>query len=108
MTHFYSHIIEIESVLVKLDEMELTPEQKHDLAGLIDSTIHHTVLDLIFSKLPEEEKGFFIQKLKENPGDRGIMEFLNGKVEGIEKEIIKAVNDLKEELHEDLKEAKKQ
>lgn len=107
MKFFYSHLIEIESVIVKLDELDLTSEQKHHLAGLVDSTIHNTVLDIILSKLSESDKEAFLHRLKKDPEDEEIMNFVNSKVEGIEKDITEAVKKLKEELHEDIKEAHK-
>lgn len=107
MSRFYSHIVEIESIVVALDGMDLSAEQKSHLAGLVDSTIHHTVLDIIFSKLSEKDKAVFAARLKANPDDKELMKFLNDRVEGIEEEIAEAVKKLKEELHEDIKEAKK-
>ncbi len=106
MKHFYSHLVEIESVTVKLDELDLTEEQKIHLAALVDSTIHHTVFELILSKLSDEDKKAFLARLKDNPDDEKLMEFLSSKVENIEEEIKKTVNKLKDELHEDIKEAK--
>lgn len=107
MSHFYSHLIEIESVIIKLDEMDLTVDQKQQLALLVDSTIHHTVLDLILSKLSDEDKKVFLHRLEKNPHDKDLMKFLVGRVEGLEDEIKQAVKELKKELHEDIEEAKK-
>lgn len=107
MRHFYSHIVEIESVLVSLDELELSDEQKKHLASLIDSTIHKTILDVILSKLSGEDKKQFLYQLNQNPGDRKLMEFLSQRIDNIEMEIKKVVKDLKNELHEDLKEARR-
>lgn len=107
MSRFYSHLIEIESIIIKLDEMDLTDDQKTHLASLVDSTIHQTVLDIILSKLSDADKEAFLHRLKQDPEDKELMDFVNTKVDGIEKEITEAVNKLKEELHEDIKEAKK-
>lgn len=105
MKHFYSHLIEIESVVVKLEELNLTEEQKMHLGALIDSTIHQSVLEMILSKLPESEKRIFIEKLQENSEDKKMMDFLQGKVDNIENEILQTVKELKKELNEDIKEA---
>lgn len=107
MSYFYSHIIEIESILVKLDEMDLSDSQKKHLSALIDSTIHQTVLDLILSKLSSADKKSFVEKLEEDQGDKKLMDFLSVKIENIEDEIKTAVKELKTELHEDIKESKK-
>lgn len=108
MSYFYSHIIEIESVILKLEEMGLPNEQKIQLAQLIDSTIHQTILDIIFSKLSDEDKKIFIEKLQEDPQDKKLMEFLNSKIENVEDEIKEAIAQLKEELHQDIEKVKKE
>lgn len=107
MSYFYSHLVEIESVTISLEELELNEKQKKDLAVLIDSTIHQTVLDAIMSKLSDADKLAFAEKVKVNPKDSRIMEFVNGKIDNIEEEIKLSVEQLKEELHKDINEAKR-
>lgn len=106
MKYFYSHLIEIESIIIELDKLDLSPQQKAHLTSLIDSSLHHTVLDAVLSQLNPQDKKAFLQSLKEDNHDK-IWEFLNGKVDNIEEKIKKAADDLKSELHEDLKEARK-
>lgn len=107
MAYFYSHLVEIESITLKLDELNLSDSQKKHLASLIDSTIHHTILDIIFSKLSEKDKELLVEKIKNDPEDKEIMKILNEKVENIETEIKEAVSKLKKQLHEDIEGAKK-
>lgn len=101
---FFSHLIEIESVIVELDKMDLSKEEKHHLAQLLDSSLHHTILDAIFSELSEKDKVVFASHLKEGSHDQ-IWKFLNEKVTGVEEKIKKVAEDLKVKLHKDLKEA---
>lgn len=105
MKYFYSHLIEIESIVVKLDELKLSDTQKVHLTSLLDSTIHQVVLDIILSKLSDEDKKIFVEKMMGDPTDHKLMDFLSTKVENIEEEISQAVENLKEELHQDLQEA---
>lgn len=107
MAYFYSHLVEIESVTLALDELNLSDSQKKHLASLIDSTIHHTILDIIFSKLSEEDKEMLMNKIKNDPEDKEIMKILNEKIKDIEIEIKEAVSKLKKELHEDMEGVKK-
>lgn len=104
-TFFYSHLIEIESLIVELDKLDLSKEQKMHLSALMDSTLHHTILDAIFSELSEDDKMIFLNHLKEN-NKENIWQFLNGKIDNIEEKIKKAAHDLKTELNKDLQEAK--
>ncbi len=104
MKYFYSHLIEIESLATELDKLDLSKEQKAHLADLVDSSLHHTVLDAVLSELTETDKKVFLNHLRENDHSK-IWHFLNEKVDNIEDKIKKAADDLKDELHKDLKEA---
>lgn len=106
MKLFYSHLIEVDSIILELDQMGLSHEERLHLASLIDSSIHHSVLDAILSELSESDKRVFMQHLNEGDHDK-IWKFLNQRIEGVEEKIKKAADDLKMELHKDLKEAKK-
>ena len=106
MKYFYSHLIKIESIIIELDKMDLTDEQKSHLASYVDSSLHHAILDAILSELTDQDKRIFIQHL--NKGDHNkIWRFLTEKVDGVEDKIEKASEDLKEELHKDVKNAKR-
>ena len=106
MKYFYTHLIEIESIMVELDKMYLSAGEKLHLAQLIDSSLHHTILDAIFSELSEQDKKALVYHLKEDDHKK-TWKFLNEKVDGVEEKIKKAAEDLKVELHKDLKEAKR-
>lgn len=102
---FYGHLIEIESVVVELDKLDLSREQKHHLASLVDSSLHHTILDAILSQLKEEDKRVFMQHLTENDQQK-IWKFLNGKIDHIEDKIKNAAEGLKGELLKDIRKSK--
>ncbi len=103
---FYSHLIEIESVIEELDKMDLSKEEKMHLSQLLDSSLHHTILDAIFSQLSEADKKVFASHLQEGHHEK-IWKFLNEKIDHVEDKIRAVAKDLKEKLHKDLKEAKK-
>lgn len=104
MSVFYSHLIEIESVLLELDKMELSPEEKKHLASLIDSSLRNAILDAVLSKLSDSDKRAFLIKLNSGE-DKEIWEFLNQKLDKIEDTIKDVAKKLKEELHQDIREA---
>lgn len=106
MKKFYTHLIEIESLTIELDSMDLADHQKHELGHLLDSNIHNVVMDAILSKLPEKDKREFAL-LATDKDHAKVWKFLNEKSEGIESEIKKAATDMKKQLQEDIKEAKK-
>lgn len=102
---FYTHLIEIESVTSELDKLDLSEEQKIHLTGLIDSSLHHTILDAVLSELPPQDKRVFLNHLQDGDHSK-IWKFLNEKVDNIEDKIKKTADDLKEELKKDLKETR--
>lgn len=104
--YFYSHLIEIDSIIIELDRMDLSEVEKLHLSKLIDSSIHHAILDAVFSELSNPDKRAFVNHL--NEGDSEIIwNFLKDKIDDIEEKIRKTANELKLELHKDLKEATK-
>lgn len=105
MKHFYSEIIELESLTMELDMMDLSETEKHHLALLVDSNLHHAVLDAVLSELSEQDKKIFLEHLNRNDHLK-IWDHLNGRIENIEEKIKSAADALKSELHKDLKEAK--
>ena len=104
--HFFSHLIEVDTLHVELNNLELTDDQKVEIKKLLDESIYHTVLETILSELTEEDKKIFLTHLIAD--DHGkIWNFVNGKVENIEEKIIKAAEDIKKELHGDMRRTKK-
>lgn len=106
MKNFYQHLVEIEEITIELDKLNLSEEQKAHLASLIDSTLHHIILDAILSELSEEDKRVFLKHVHDGDSDK-IWNFLNSKIDNIEDKIKKAADDLKKELHRDLRQAHK-
>lgn len=106
MKHFYSHLIEVESVVIELDKLNLSTEEKIHLGQLIDSSLHHTILEAILSHLSEEDKKAFLKHIHESSHDK-IWQFLHEKVENIEDKIKKVAEDLKKEIHEDIRVSKR-
>lgn len=103
--HFYSHIVETSSLQIELEQMDLSEEEKTHLLSIVESSLHHTILDAILSEFSENDKKMFLQHVAEDNHDK-IWNFLKAKVKGIEDKIQKAADDLKLELHKDIKEAK--
>lgn len=102
---FYSHLIEVESIIIELDKMDLSANDKLHLTQLIDSSLHHAILDAVFSQLSNQDKRVLVNHLSEGNHEK-IWSFLQGKIENVEDKIKKVADDLKTELHKDLKKAK--
>ena len=103
---FYQKYIVIESLIEELDSMDLSDDERNHLSKLVDSSLHHTILDEILFNLSPEDKRVFLAKMSEDPEDEKLMEFLNEKIDNIEDKIRKVSEDLIKEMHKDIKEAK--
>lgn len=95
----------VDDLHAELENMEMSDEEKIHILKLIDESIHHTILDAILSELSEEDKKEFLKHLDSDDHDK-IWEFVNEKIDNIEDKIKKAAQDIKEELHGDVRSAK--
>ncbi len=105
MNHFYKDLVEIETLEIELNTLDISPQQKQHLIHIAQDTIHHTILDLILSELSQEDKMIFLQNHTENNHDK-IWKHLKEKIANIESKIKITSELLKKELHNDLKEIK--
>lgn len=107
MNYFYTKFVSIESISEELHSLDLSDDERIHLASLIDSSIHHAILDEILSALKEEDKKLFLKLFAKEEEQTKIMEFLDSKVEGIQGKIKKVADDLVTEMHKDIKDAKR-
>jgi len=101
MKHFYSHLIEIDSLIVEISNLEIEDHEKKHLINLAESSIYHAVLDSILSELKEEDKKIFLEHLASDNHEK-IWKHLNQKIENIEEKIKSAAETLKKELRDDV------
>lgn len=104
--HFYTHLIEIDSVYTELDTLPLHKHEKDELIEIVHSTIHHVVIDTILSELTEEDKKTFLNHIHAENHD-AIWKLLNEKTQESEKKIRLSIENLKKELHQDIDETRK-
>ena len=107
MRFFYHKIIVIEEIVEDLHQMDFSVEEKNHLANLVDTSLHHVILDEILSNLKDNDKRAFLKMISEDPESEKLCEFLNGKIDGVDKKIKKVADDLIKEMKKDILEAKK-
>lgn len=103
---FYSHIVEVDTLYVALDSLEVSEHEKEHLKHLIDSNLYHTILDAILSELSDEDKKAFLTHLATEDHEK-TMDFLGKRIDNIEDKIKKTADDLMHELHVDIEETKR-
>ncbi len=104
--HFFSHLVEVSTLDVEIDALDLSQKEKKEIKALIDESIYHTVLDAILSELSEKDKKEFLSHVVSEDHEK-IWGFVNKKVLFIEEKIKKAAKDIKKEIHKDIKSSKK-
>lgn len=105
LKHFYSFIVETDTLFMEIDSLEISTNEKDHLKALAESHIHHNVLDVILSELSPADKKVFLERM-ESKHQENIWSFLHEKIEDVEEKIKQAAHEIKRELHKDLKEAK--
>ena len=106
MKYFYTKYLILEEFLEDFHKMDLSESERQYLSALVDSSLHHAILNEILSNLSEKNREIFLNLLKEDSSSEKLMEFLKDKVEGIEEKIKKVSGELIKEMHEDIKKAK--
>jgi len=87
--------------------MDLSDDEKLQLAGLVDSSLHQAILDEVLSNLSDSDKRQFLVYLHTNADEDKILEFLGSRIEGIEERIKKVSDQLVQKIHQDIEESKR-
>lgn len=102
--HFYSDIVDFELIVEDLKTLDMSDEEREELAEIAHSNLHHKVVDAILDELSKEDKAIFLDHLASDDHEK-IWKHLNEKVDKIEVKIKKTAEDLKKDLREDIGEA---
>lgn len=102
---FYSQIIDTDHIHQELSILKLEDEEKNELIVLMESSIHHVVLDTILSELNEVDKKVFLLHVHKKEHE-STWQFLKAKVHAVEDKIRTAVDSLLHQMKGDIHEAK--
>lgn len=105
MKHFYTHLVNIESITIKLNGLKLSQKEKEHLLTLIHTNIHAVVLDTVLSHIPRDDKKHFLTTLEKGDHDK-IWEFLNKRSVNMREIIKKSTKSLIQEMEKDIDEPK--
>jgi len=105
---FFDHLILVDEVATQLDEFDLDPEDRTELLSLIDQTLHHHTLNVIFNLLPAEKHADFVNMYKAGPADKKLLAYLKKEIKAdVEVEIRKQAERVKREILTEIRQAKK-
>lgn len=103
--HFYTHIVDTETISVELDALDLKSHEKEHLERLVEAQIHHVVVDTVLTELPEDDKKTFLEDMHTKNYDK-VWKLLYAKIDKAEEKIKKAANDITKELLKDIRKLK--
>ena len=102
---FYEHLVTIDSLIVEMNRLELTEDEKSHLIEIAASSIHYSILDTALSNLSSENKKTFMMHVNSNNHDEA-WSFLSANAKDIDKKIKQKAEQLKEEFKKDILELK--
>lgn len=103
--HFYSHLIDPEDIRHELEVLDLADDESNHLLLIIESTMHHVVVDALLEEMHGDHKDVFLGHIATD-NHEGAWDVLNKHVEKPEQKIVQAIKDLKDELVLDIEKAK--
>ncbi len=96
---FYDHLTNLEKVEKKIKKVARTSDERQELYQLIDEIVHHKVLGIILSRLPESHHKEFLDNFTQRPHDKSLFQYLKERiVEDIEEFIKDEIHKLSVEL----------
>lgn len=104
--HFYNHIVNIESITISLNELNLSADEKKHLHKLIEQNVHYAVIDTVLSELTPSDKKIFLIHLHADNHTK-IWELLRSRNQYIEDKIKQTIEKLLETMHYDIHELQK-
>ncbi|NTV31559.1 hypothetical protein HGA91_06305 [candidate division WWE3 bacterium] len=99
---FYHHLIDLSDVRKKLNELDLTEEDRVELLEIVLKTIHIELTHLILNELDSVHHEDFLLHLTERPHDHGLLVFLNRTIDDFEEKVTLLISRVKADFIESL------
>ena len=100
-THFYSHLTDPQRFHAHLQSVEMTDDERTHLVVIIESTLHHRIIDIVLENMPDPHKDTFLDHVASEDHE-AVWRLLNEHVEKSEETIKEVIHLLEKELEEDL------
>lgn len=103
--HFYHHLVPLDSIIIELNKLEMSDDERNHLVMIVESNVHVIIIDLVLSNLTTEDKKEFLNHLKADDHEK-IWSLLKEKTENIEEKIKTSAEELLKEFINDIDETK--
>jgi len=98
MALFYAHLTPLDETLARLDQFELTEDERAHLENIILSMFHHRMIEAILLHIPREHHEVVVERIATDPHDLDIMVLIKSHNPEIEDHIMAAGQALGAEL----------
>jgi hypothetical protein len=75
MSYFYAHLVNPDDITKHMELLEMTDAERNHLLMIVQSTLHHKVIDLILEELHDDHKHVFLKHIVEENHD-GVWDLL--------------------------------
>ena len=99
--NFYTHLVPIDKLIIKLDKLNLSSDEKIHLVTIVNSSVHAVVIDIILCEINDEDKKVFL-KFSQDDEHELIWEFLHKRIENIEEKISSFAEKILKDFEEDI------
>jgi hypothetical protein len=100
MKYIFEGIIETDQVLIKIDAVSETDDDREYLTTLVKDTLHHKIVDLILDELDEEKRLFFIAHLDDESKHLTLLSKLSEWIKDFEYKVVTTAKNAEKELLE--------
>lgn len=104
---FYTHIIPTDTIIIKMERLTLSSDEKSHLMSILHSSIHTVVMDVILGELSEDDKKTFLSHVYDDNHET-IWNFLHEKINEVEKKITLGATIIISQFEKDIDELIKQ
>jgi len=105
MSLLVKHFVTNPKILVTIEALSLSPEEKDKLTEIATLVYHQKLLNKFLDHLAEEDKRTFVEKVLADPKEDSL-NFLHEKIENIERVVEEAIFEIEEKLLEEIESLK--
>ncbi|MEK7526120.1 MAG: hypothetical protein AAB546_01430 [Patescibacteria group bacterium] len=96
---FWDDYLELDDVYKHIGKISSSPDEKNELANVIDELVHHRLMGCILENLDKQHHEEFLFKFSSNPGDADLSEYLKQRIKNDFGQLVKLeVEKLKKEI----------
>jgi len=102
MSVFYDHLVGLDDIHNEILEFDLPTRQHYHLLQIVDSTLHHEVLNVILLEIPVAVHEHFLVEFNNRPDDPAHLDYLKLFRPNIEDKIREAADGTKTRLIQEI------